>query len=133
MESNLTANLKLRDPSQEDLEFIYATWLRSLYYNNEWFNLIDKDIFFDKYKLVLHALLSRGVEVRIAGFDLDEYTILGYSVYEGDTLHWVYVKKAWREMGVAKLLVKPTTNKITHLTKLGKKLKRPEWSFDPFL
>lgn len=121
----------------EDRNFIFATWLRGLKYGNDYFNLIDKDIYFKRYHQVLEHILTSGVQINVACLKEDQSVILGYSVYKGDTLHWVFVKSAWRHIGIAKSLYPAETKKVTHLTKTGvklfeTKLKELNVIFDPF-
>jgi hypothetical protein len=49
-------------------------------------------------------------------------------------LHWIFVKKAWRNNGLAKSLIPNNITKVTHLTTVGKALlgKLPGAIFDPF-
>lgn len=122
----------IRELRAADLPFIYATWLRSLYYGNPMYKQIVKDLFFNKYKLVLYELVSRS-NVQVCCLTDDPDTILGYSVHEGDRLHWVYVKEPWRKLGLAKALVPVNVNSFSHITTIGKKLKPSTWGFDPFL
>ena len=43
----------IRDIESEDINFIYATWLRGLYYGESYFSLMPKDIFMAKYHGVI--------------------------------------------------------------------------------
>lgn len=125
---------QVRGATEEDYPFIYATWLRSQYYGNSWFKQIDKDTFFNSYKLVVETRL-RSSSVRVSCLSSDPEIVLGYSVTSPDdtTLHWVYVKRAWRGLGVAKELVPSTIATATSLTKIGKALLPSEVKFNPFI
>lgn len=127
----------LRMGTKDDLNFILATWLRGLYYGDSWFSLIDKKVFMENYHKFLDKILSSpNTLVCVACLKEDPDTILGYSVL-GDkyNLHWVFVKKAWRNIGIAKSLVPPTTKYVTHLTKVGTAILKnsPNLSFNPFV
>lgn len=132
---NYSVNLvDVREGQIDDQDFIYATWLRPFYYDNDYVAEVDKDAFFAKYPKAINLILGgRDVTVRIACLKDDPEVILGYSVIENHKLHWVYVKKAWRQLGIATKLVPKEINTITHLTELAKRLKPREWKFDPFL
>ena len=93
---------------------------------------MDKNIFFQKYKLIIQLLLERA-DVKVACLEEDPDVALGYCVSRGHCLDWIFVKKAWRRLGIAKALVSPDINRCSHLTKLGRTLKPKEWIFDPFL
>lgn len=123
----------IRPPRPEDRAFIYATWLRGLYYGNPWFTQIDKDSYMASYHKILDQLfLKPDVDIKIACVTEDPELILGYSVSEPSILHWVFVKQAWRRFGIAKQLIPKDVSRITHLTTVAEKLKPKEWLFDPF-
>jgi hypothetical protein len=60
-------------------------------------------------------------EVHIACTEDDPDTVLGYSIVNGDTLHFVYVKASHRNNGIGKLLTKGKYKFINkeNLTKIG--------------
>lgn len=124
--------IQIRDVRKEDLPLIYSTWLLGLYHGCEWFSRIKKDSFFKNYKLALERLLPR-CTIKVAVLSDDDDVILGYVVYRDSTLDWIFVKKAWRKMGIAKMLLPQGINNCTHLTKVGRSLKPKEWTFDPFV
>lgn len=115
-----------------DESFIKSTWLRGLYYGNEWFKKIEKKTFFDKYKVVVDHLLKNS-EVKVACLENDPEVIVGYRVSKDDTLHWVYVKLSWRNLGVGKALLPAGIKRVTHLTDKAAKKKPKEWQFDPLI
>jgi GNAT superfamily N-acetyltransferase len=118
-----------------DFNFVMATFLRGLYYGDSWFSLIPKDIFMNVYKQVAEALIKKH-QVYIACLKEDPDVILGYSIISADekTLHWIFIKQAWRNHGIARSLVPSTVNCVTHLTDLGRKLmpKIKNGIFNPF-
>lgn len=119
-----------------DVPFIFATWLKGLRYGNELFELIDATVYFEVYHQVIQKILTApGTQVSVACLSSDPDTIVGYAVSNGATLHWVHVKSAWRNIGVAKQLVAPTTTTVTHVTKVGIGILKnhPKLSFNPFL
>lgn len=137
MSEDILSICEVRDYKIEDKSFILATFLRGLYYGNEFFNIIPKDIFMDNYKRVAEALIDnpRNV-VKIACLKEDPDVILGYSILSGDyqTIHWIFVKKLWRNKGISKILLPQFPIAITHFTTLGLGLlpKFKECVFDPF-
>jgi hypothetical protein len=126
----------VRGPMPEDINFIFASWLRGLYYGNTFFGEIPKDIFMDKYHQVIQNLLAKAT-VRVACLKDDPEVILGYSVIRntesGETLDWIFVKSAWRRIGIGKSLVPNKINATTHLSKVGKALKPTDCIYNPFL
>lgn len=128
----------IRPFTEFDLSFIFATWLRGLYYGNSWFREIDKDLFMENYHRVVEAILARPtVEVSVACLKDDPNTILGYVVLERtrQTLHWAFVKEVWRRFGIAKKLIddQAAITSVTHLTSVGRSLKPEQIKFNPFL
>lgn len=126
---------EIRDYAPEDKSFICATFLRGLYYGNEFYNMMPKDVFMNNYKQVIEALLLRN-QVKVACLKEDPDVILGYSMLSKDynTLHWVFVKSAWRKQGIMKLILPDSLSTYTHFTTLGLKLlnKYNNPVFNPF-
>lgn len=133
--NNVSVNLvEIRNGVIADSDLIYATWLRPLYYDNDLFSEIGRDQYFKTYPKIIEKILERpAIWVRIACLKEDPDVILGYAVLEKDMLHWIYVKKAWRELGLAKKLVPPYIVQFSHATNLGLKLKPKDWIFNPFI
>lgn len=135
--SNFQGLFSIRDGINEDRNFVLATFLRGLYYGNSWFSDIPKDIFMSNYKRILETLLDRpDIVVKIACLPDEPSVILGYSVLSGDyqTVHWVYVKQAWRKKGIGRTLTPAHPAYASHLSQLGKSLltKLPGATFNPF-
>lgn len=124
----------LRDSNPDDINFIYATWLKALFYGNPAYNAIDKDIYFENYRKVVCGLLGSS-SVKVACLKDDPDVIIGYSVYSGKTLHFVFVKAIWRKIGVAKSLVPADIEQVSHLTTVGRSIlnKYPKVKYNPFL
>ena len=133
----LMNGLEIRDVEPGDMNFIYATWLRGLYYGgSSFYRDIKKEVFFKKYEnIIKHLLLKEGLKAKIACLKEDTDVILGYAVYEPQTaLHYVFVKEAWRRQGLAKMLVPGDLKTVTHLTELGDGLRKKQgMEFDPWL
>lgn len=111
---------EVRDYKPEDHAFIMSTFLRGLYYGNEFFNLMPKDLFMAYYKLIGEALLKVS-QVKIACLKDDPDIILGYSIMNQDfsVIHWVFIKSAFRKQGISKRLLPERPSQFTHFTKTG--------------
>lgn len=130
---NKTDLIAIRDANPDDKNFIFSTWLRGLRYGNDWFELIDKDIYYKVYHKVLEKLLTSGVEIKVACLKEDHGVILAYSVYKNNTLHWVFSKKSWRGIGLMRDLVPRHIDTISHVTAIGKSIAiKRGWKFNPF-
>lgn len=115
---------------------IYSKWLRTLRYGNDYFKLIDSHSYYSVYeRYIAHTLDKPTVVVRFAVLSIDQDVVLGFSVSQENTLHYVYTHKDNRRQGIARSLVPFTVKTITHLTKTGLTLwnsKAPEAIFNPF-
>lgn len=133
--NNMSEVYEIRDYRPEDKSFIMATFLRGLYYGNEFFKLIPKKIFMDNYKLIIEALLNKHI-IKVACLKEDPDIILGYSVLSKDfqIIHFCFVKSAWRKNGIARSLLPKYPTCVTHFTTMSLDLmkKFPDCVFNPF-
>ena len=115
---------------------VLSSFLKGVRYGNEYFKLIDKDAYYTSYRNYIGHLLDRSRSIlRLAILGGTPEVILGWSLMEFNTLHFVFVKKDVRRQGIARALVPGRIERITHLTKTGLALwscKTPEAKFDPF-
>lgn len=137
--------ITVRDYTAHDHNFVLATWLRGLYYGNSFFSPIPKNIFMENYhKIITNFLLTPGLNIKVACLKDEPEVILGYTVLrnmkygEADLriLDWVFVKSAWRKIGIAEMLIPQNTNVYTHSTKIGANIirtKLPNCIFNPFV
>lgn len=116
---------------------IYSDFMRSLRFGNEWYKLIDSDCYYAVYKQIIDRLLLRDdtvVKLAVLSDDLDN--CLGWSLSEGITLHYVFVKKDLRHQGIGAELMSSPFKQVTHLTKIGQSIRKnkfPTTKFNPFL
>jgi ribosomal protein S18 acetylase RimI-like enzyme len=119
------AEIEVRDAYLEDVSFIFATLLRSYRHASNFARKISNDVFYKYHHAFLDACLKRpGSKVIVAHPKGEPDIILGYLLSEtradGESvIHYSYVKKSFRQMGVARALwatleKKPYT--ITHFT-----------------
>lgn len=96
---------------------------------------IPAKIFFRNYQLVIERILAKPTtQVTVACLPDAADVVLGYSVYENDVLHWVFVKGSWRGLGVARAVIPIFPSTCTHLTRAGRHLKNKyAIVFNPFL
>jgi GNAT superfamily N-acetyltransferase len=90
----------------EARSLVFATWLRSFQANSSFARPISREVFFPAHQLVLERLLARpNVEVHLAVWPDDPNVVFGWSVTEGDCVHYVYVKPDFRKAGLARALL----------------------------
>jgi len=105
----------IREATQADRPLIYATWLRSYRHGSHFPRHIPHDRYFSAHHDVAETLLESST-VRVATPPADPDVILGWSVVETLAsvdeatpsplaVHFVYVKPAFRRMGVARALL----------------------------
>ena len=131
----------IRLGNESDKNFILATMLRGLYYGNTWFGMIPKNIFMQCYHTILERLIAHpDAKVTVACLKDDPEVVLGYSISrttQGVTiLDYMFVKSAWRRIGIAKSLMPENVFAVTHLTRPGAsimKSKLPNVPYNPFL
>lgn len=136
--------ITIRDYLPSDKPLVLATWLKGVYYG-DWYQNIPKAIFMENYRALLDRVLaSPNTKIKMACLKDDPDTILGYSVYhtkiyDGNrvtVLDWVFIKAAWRSIGIAKSLLPPDVQAFTHASKSGlaiAKQKYPHLIFNPFI
>lgn len=127
--------IAVREYVPDDRNFIFSTWLKGLRYGNDWFGLIESAAYYDNYQKVIERIVDAAeTQMLIACLADQPDVILGYSVCRTDTAHYVFVKRSWRGIGIAKMLVKPSITTVTHLTETGRAVlkKYPEIKFNPF-
>lgn len=116
---------------------ILAKWLRTLKYGNDFFKLIESDGYFESYQKFIKSLLARPqCIVRLAVLSDAPDVCLGFSVSEPDILHYLWVHRDNRKVGVGRALVQFPFKYITHLTIHGMRMwtkNFPNAKFNPFL
>lgn len=119
--------------------FVYSGWLESLRYGNDMFKLIDSESYYKAYSTYITNILKRPTSrLRIAVLTDDEDVALGWSVDEGDVLHYIYVPKDYRNKGtgLCSSLIPPGIKTFSHLTTPWMQIwqkKYPSLKFNPFL
>jgi len=114
---------------------IIAPFLNTLRYGNDLYKLIDKDAYFLKYAKYLDTLLQRPMTL-IKMAMLSDNTVLGWSMVENKTVHYVWVKKEVRMQGICRALLPIEFDTISHITHKGINIwikHFPDVRFDPFI
>jgi hypothetical protein len=115
---------------------IFSKWLRSLKFGNDYFRLIDNDAYYASYNTYIDSLLKRpSALVKLAVLADDHDVVLGFSLCEGPTLHYVHVHRDQRKQGIARSLLPTPFESFTHVTKTWLSMwpKFPKTIFNPFL
>lgn len=128
-----------RNYRHDDKAFVLSTFLRGIYYGNTFYSEIPKDIFMSHYhKILENHIQNPNVEIRVSCLKDDPEVVLGYSVLRNTNtgkpiLDFVFVKKAWRGIGICKSLTPTDLYAVTHLTKAGRAIKPAHVVYNPFI
>lgn len=119
------AEIETRAAYLEDVPFIFATMLRSYRHASFFARKISNDVFYKYHHMFLDSCLKREKSTVIVAHPKGEpNVILGYVLSEeraeGHIVHYTYVKRSFRRLGVAKALWSTLDPKkqyiITHFT-----------------
>lgn len=123
-------SISIRQARESDRRFVVNSWFQS-------YRPHAGDVGFDVYSKGHRAhiedlfLACPPPAVAVAAEDPD--TILGWSLSRGDHLHYVYVKQAFRRLGIGSLLVPTGMKWYTFRTPAGLALaKRFQLRYDPW-
>jgi hypothetical protein len=134
--------INIRPYELNDHDFICSSYLNSTYYNSldrsvRLINKFDHDKAMDRK---INSMLTESM-VLMATPEDDSDLIVGYMIFNQECLHYLYVKKDFRSMGISLLLLKSVDIDnhsqliITHLSKyshfITSKL-NPNYTYNPF-
>lgn len=102
----------VRPADPDDVQFVVGTWIEGYRHGSPWAHRLTDAVFFQHHQPVIASILERAFVI-VACDAADPRVIYGDVVYEpitpeGPALHWVYVKKAFRRLGVARALLAST-------------------------
>lgn len=99
-------NLKVRFLKDEDMPFIYNSFLKSCQHG---FKTMSAQLYFNQMKLVLIELLKVS-NILVVHLNNEPDKIIGYVISHRNNdifcLHYVYIKHVFRNLGIAKTLLK---------------------------
>lgn len=127
---NIATNLLTR----EEKNFILGSFKASLISGNEWFKLIWRDHFNEAYTKYIETLFEKPCTCRMAL--LDDKTIAGWSLFEGKTLHYVFVRYKLARQGIGQMLLPKGFDTVTHMTHKGINIWTKHYQevrFEPFV
>lgn len=116
------SKFKVRGLQDSDLNFIRASWIKGIRNSNDFLKSMPGHKF--NKTIVPHVEnLIHTSSVNVVCLTDDEDVILGYCVYYGNCIHWIFVKSSWREMGIAKMMFPEGIKTCSHESKIGKTLR----------
>lgn len=128
--------IRLRPATQDDVPFLFSSWLKSYKYSL-WAKNITNTIYFAEHHKVIERLL-KNYNVIIACNNDDPTQIFGF-ICAGKVdgifcLHYIYVKHSFRNLGIGKQLLNAfqhdasTAAVYTHHTRIAERL-APKYNF----
>ena len=115
---------------------IFAKWLRSLRYGNDYFRLISSDEYYTAYSRHINWVLREpDCTVKLAVLTEDHDVCLGYCVHRGTVLDYVHVQRDMRRLGIGTALLPPEVTTITNITRNALAIWNPKLKqvkFNPF-
>jgi hypothetical protein len=131
-------NLLIRPGKIEDLPFIYSTWLRAYKYSSDFARSISSEVYYKFHHLLIERIITRSAQVLVACESENLDVVFGYLIAEGPVIHFAYVKKPFRDLGIGTSLLKmygKMPQYVSHLTKDGKKFleAHPTVRYNPYV
>ncbi len=123
---------------QSYFPLIYSKWLRSFRYGNPYFRLVKPaDVYYRHYHEHIESILAHPeVCISVAVLSDTHDVVLGFSVYSIPVLHYVYVQKDFRRLGIGARLLPAGSKEFSHLTRIGLDIwhspKYEDLKFNPF-
>jgi hypothetical protein len=103
----MNEQIRLRPANEEDVPFIFSSWLKSFRTSHFANKLVNSVYFAEHHKLI--EKIVKNAHVIVACNNSDPSQIYGWvcaQQIEGIfTLHFVYIKHPFRKMGLARLLI----------------------------
>ena len=135
-------SVRLRTLIDDDLPFLFSSWLKS-YRSSHFAEKITNTIYFEDHHKVIERIIKNS-KVLIACNPADPSQLYGYSVAteEGGVLvlHFLYVKHTFRNMGIGNTLLDAVGHEsdkaavYTHHTRMSDKLaSKYNFVFHPYL
>jgi len=130
-------NIKIRPYTKDDYAFVKSTWIKNQALNVPFKSMRHSD-FFSTYSPIIDNKLNE-LDILIAcNPDLEDQAF-AYLVREHRTLHFIYVKRLYRNMGIASFLLRVPNLKLENYTHQSSDkyfwqlIKKYKITYNPFL
>ncbi len=107
---------------ETDSAFLFSTWRNNLWYDEDRDAKQSQAFFSSATKAIKRLLDTPTVKINIACSSNDSDHIVGYSLFTGTNLEFVYVKIEYRGKGIATLLTKGFQTVSEPPTKIGRSI-----------
>lgn len=99
----MNITIHVRSALESDKAFIHSSWFQS-YWKTHAVDKIPREVYNRHQDKIIDSLITRSL-TSVAFIPEVPDEILGWSVVEADTLHWVYVKGLYRKNGISKMVL----------------------------
>ena len=99
-QSSIKLGYHIRPANETDTNRIYSDWLRSYRQNSTTLKDLSEKIFFNEHRKVITDIIKRG-KVLVLADKLDDYVVAGFICFEPQILHYIYIIKDFRKLGLA--------------------------------
>lgn len=136
------SDIIVRKAVQDDVPFIFSTWLKGLLFGgSDYFRKIPPAVYYSEHHKVIERVLSSPLTVcQVAVLKDSPDVILGYLVYHQangkPVVDYVFSKKDWRNIGIARRLWPEGVVAVSNLTRVGESIltkKLPKVVFNPYI
>jgi ribosomal protein S18 acetylase RimI-like enzyme len=145
------------EPSIDEFKFVLDSWSNS-FRKSPYAGVVPNNMWAEVSRSSMTQLMTRATSSTVVAltpvtkygefrkmeapveFDLDRGRVMGYSVSEPGILHWLYVKKDYRRLGIGKQLLQNLVSKwddnsrkhprYTHKTDSSQRFLPPGWKWD---
>lgn len=101
----MIAPIDLRLATPADMPFFYSATLQTYLYGSPHHRTIPAKVYFTEHARLLKKTVERpDAELLLAVLKEDPSVILGFLLWEPDIMHFTYVKRGFRQMGIARQL-----------------------------
>lgn len=131
--------MKYDAPTADEFSFVFDSWANS-FRKSPWAGCVPNRLWDSVSRATAGEILDRGARVIVAHKELPDgkRRVAGYSVSEPGILHWLYVKRDYRGVGVGRALLVETARTFpagprvyTHRTAASAKFLGSSWRWDP--
>lgn len=136
MDSYKILKIKASEFPEQYRNMLYSKFLRSLKFGNEYFRLIDQDSYYKMYHAYIESLLARPQSsIKLAVLTDEPDVVLGWALLEPKVVHFCYVNRDNRRIGICTSLLSEPFDTFTHITNSWMNVWTKKYKsarFDPF-
>ena len=132
--------MKFDSPRADEWPLVFDAWASS-FRKSPWAGCVPNHLWDQVSRAAATEIIDRGARVLCAVADLPDGNrrVMGYAVAEGPILHWLFVKRDYRGMGVGRALLAEimagvgdsVEKSYTHRTRSSSRFLGQGWKWDP--